>query len=545
MNHSIQSFGLLTLFFMRIFPMSIKLFSDGGSRGYHGRFGGSGGALLEMNFQNFHVLPTKCSSDEFPNVTSNTLFKGSFWFGRRISSHQSEYLSLVEGLYALRHVYGLSSNQQYLDIMFDHIFIFGDNEIILRKLSERCDYTSPELIYYHRVCRSLLDSLPFPYTIQHIPRKYNQAADALANVGLFRTTTTVSYPQLPLLLNDYKQIPEMKYVTQTLNGYLILAKVHICINTIFGDDNPMQYQLTIKHEDMKFEIPLHLSSTVSSSGGEDLYFPFDCVTKFSNDTPRKVYVHLFDTFSQSVLMNETILLQAPNKKGHLSWTRCMVNKFMQETVLVTNTAKSTVREGGRQSVAVDLCYIPISDCVCDAKEAAPSPLLLALMANQDMNTVEELLRSLGRRGLLGPLLAPPMPLLQAALRAGNFAAVRVLLETSTVRWDAEPLDCSAEYLSRLLFDAVAGGSLPALRLLVENLVTQPVDPLQSKIIKHRKFISRPSYKSGNLPKKGSSLFSQLIDKKNIDGMDLREFAARTNRSDMQRTIQRAYDKSIQ
>ena len=268
----------------------LRLKFDGGSRGINAL--GSGGAILHECFSsitdgfnavaatnlnkgvlvseepddlimpryptNTSALNRPCSAQFVEETADSTieveLWRGSFFFGDGISSHVAEYLSLIEGLYAVRsairlgmgsliedarnhEMFGLvdslispgcttdnydrniedtrtqrsddiNGKQEVLDSSNYSILIQGDSEILVKNLVNGYEPRNKDLRSPHILAASLLKSLTkndvkgeelhrlqhSAYSLRHIPRKKNILADALATQGIFSRKTRSIIP---------------------------------------------------------------------------------------------------------------------------------------------------------------------------------------------------------------------------------------------------------------------------------------------------------------------------------------------------------------
>ena len=80
----------------------------------------------------------------------------------------AEYQALILGL------------EMAMNIKMSHLKVFGDSQLVIRQLL-LYEVKKPEFIPYHKYALKLITSLDC-VTLEHVPRKENKQADALANL---------------------------------------------------------------------------------------------------------------------------------------------------------------------------------------------------------------------------------------------------------------------------------------------------------------------------------------------------------------------------
>ena len=72
--------------------------------------------------------------------------------------------------------------QMAIEIGISQLDIFGDSKLIINQILEHYDVKKEDLIPYCKYVKKLLANLE-AITLEHIPRKENRQADALANLA--------------------------------------------------------------------------------------------------------------------------------------------------------------------------------------------------------------------------------------------------------------------------------------------------------------------------------------------------------------------------
>ncbi len=105
-------------------------------------------------------------------VTAHT---HGFWLGTK-TNNQAEYLALIIGLIFLGSIPDLESG--------DGLLVISDSKLLVKQIQGEYRVKNEELQHLHAVAQALLGK--FSYTIVHVLRKDNAAADRLANIGIDR-----------------------------------------------------------------------------------------------------------------------------------------------------------------------------------------------------------------------------------------------------------------------------------------------------------------------------------------------------------------------
>jgi ribonuclease HI len=86
------------------------------------------------------------------------------------SNNEAEYEALIIGL----------SIALEMDILF--LYVFGDSQLIIRQLNGIYEVRKPELIPYYEKAKELISRFAF-IKLEHVPRRYNSRANALAQLA--------------------------------------------------------------------------------------------------------------------------------------------------------------------------------------------------------------------------------------------------------------------------------------------------------------------------------------------------------------------------
>ncbi|XP_073121756.1 uncharacterized protein [Henckelia pumila] len=100
----------------------------------------------------------------------------SFTLTQNFSNNVAEYQALILGL------------EMAVDIKQLHLQVYGDSALVINQLLGSYEVRKPELLPYHNYARKLMGWLG-DVEIEHVPRKENKQADALANLA-----STISMP---------------------------------------------------------------------------------------------------------------------------------------------------------------------------------------------------------------------------------------------------------------------------------------------------------------------------------------------------------------
>ncbi|KAM1643188.1 hypothetical protein ACFX2K_013023 [Malus domestica] len=133
------------VFYIDIFP-TWTMFFDGSARA-----DGAGAGVVFMSPQS-HILPY------------------SFQLSELCSNNVAEYQAMIIGL------------QMAINMGIIALEIFGDSKLIINQLLTEYEVRKDDLIPYFRLATQLLQEFE-TVTLEHVPRKENQMADALANLA--------------------------------------------------------------------------------------------------------------------------------------------------------------------------------------------------------------------------------------------------------------------------------------------------------------------------------------------------------------------------
>ncbi|KAB5516355.1 hypothetical protein DKX38_027003 [Salix brachista] len=94
----------------------------------------------------------------------------SFSLTKFCSNNMTEYQALILGL------------EMTMNIKMSRLKVFGDSQLVIRQLLSLYKVRKPEFIPYHKYALKMITSLDC-VTLEHVPRKENKQADALANLA--------------------------------------------------------------------------------------------------------------------------------------------------------------------------------------------------------------------------------------------------------------------------------------------------------------------------------------------------------------------------
>ena len=134
--------------------MNLIIHTDGGSRGNPGTAG------IGINVM-----------DE----AQNTVFEASQLLGTA-TNNEAEYTAFKVSLEWL-----LPYSQQN---QVDQVTWQLDSKLVVEQLNKQWKIKEPRMSEYAHQIWSLLEQLPFPYSIQHVRREFNKRADELANQAM-------------------------------------------------------------------------------------------------------------------------------------------------------------------------------------------------------------------------------------------------------------------------------------------------------------------------------------------------------------------------
>ena len=94
----------------------------------------------------------------------------SFSLSELCSNNVAEYQALIIGL------------QMAIEMGISQLEIFGDSKLVINQILEQYDVKKEDLVPYCKYGKKLLANFK-AITLEHIPRKENRQADALANLA--------------------------------------------------------------------------------------------------------------------------------------------------------------------------------------------------------------------------------------------------------------------------------------------------------------------------------------------------------------------------
>lgn len=139
--------------------MQVKVYTDGASRGNPG----AAGIGIIVYDESENILTTH---REYLGTTTN---------------NQAEYKALLKGVQLL---YQLKNEGKEIS----RINFFLDSELIVKQVKGEYKVKDTGLQALNRQFHALIKNLAIPYTITHVKRALNKAADELANKGIDETS---------------------------------------------------------------------------------------------------------------------------------------------------------------------------------------------------------------------------------------------------------------------------------------------------------------------------------------------------------------------
>ncbi|KAI5342998.1 hypothetical protein L3X38_010874 [Prunus dulcis] len=109
----------------------------------------------------------------------------SFSLSELCSNNVAKYQALITGL------------QMAVEMKISSLEVFGDSMLMINQLLTHCKVGKDDLIPYHQLATQLLERFNF-VTREHVPRKDNQMADALANLAATLALTKDEAINLPV-----------------------------------------------------------------------------------------------------------------------------------------------------------------------------------------------------------------------------------------------------------------------------------------------------------------------------------------------------------
>ncbi|CAL8174674.1 unnamed protein product [Prunus armeniaca] len=109
----------------------------------------------------------------------------SFSLSELCSNNVAEYQALIMGL------------QMAVEMKISSLEVYGDSMLVINQLLTHYEVRKDDLIPYHQMATQLLERFDF-VTLEHVPRKDNQMADALANLAITLALTKDEAVNLPV-----------------------------------------------------------------------------------------------------------------------------------------------------------------------------------------------------------------------------------------------------------------------------------------------------------------------------------------------------------
>jgi len=134
----------------------IKVFTDGASKGNPGK---SGIGIVVYDENNFIISSYK----EFLGEATN---------------NQAEYRALLKSLDIIKKL------DQEGEFTFERAEFFSDSELMVKQVNFDYLVKEPELTVLNNKFHVKIKKLGIPFTINHIDRNLNKAADRLANLAI-------------------------------------------------------------------------------------------------------------------------------------------------------------------------------------------------------------------------------------------------------------------------------------------------------------------------------------------------------------------------
>ncbi|CAL8083348.1 unnamed protein product [Prunus armeniaca] len=102
-----------------------------------------------------------------------------------LSPRETQYQALIMGL------------QMVVEMKISSLEVYGDSMLVINQLLTHYEVRKDDLIPYHQIVTQLLERFDF-VTLEHVPRKDNQMADALANLAATLALTKDEAVNLPI-----------------------------------------------------------------------------------------------------------------------------------------------------------------------------------------------------------------------------------------------------------------------------------------------------------------------------------------------------------
>ncbi|CAL8991156.1 unnamed protein product, partial [Prunus brigantina] len=121
----------------------------------------------------------------------------SFSLSELCSNNVAEYQALIMGL------------QMAVEMKISSLEVYGDSMLVINQLLTHYEVRKDDLILYHQMATKLLERFDF-VTLEHVPRKDNQMADALANLAATLALTKDEAVNLLVFQHDSRHRSEVR-----------------------------------------------------------------------------------------------------------------------------------------------------------------------------------------------------------------------------------------------------------------------------------------------------------------------------------------------
>jgi len=141
----------------------IKVFTDGAARDNPGK---AGIGIIIYDENNFILSSYK----EYLGETTN---------------NQAEYKALIKSIELIKKIKEKGGH------LFERIEFYSDSELIVNQVKLDYRVKEPELALLNNQFLVKMKKIGIPFTISHIPREQNKAADRLANMAIDAKSLTI------------------------------------------------------------------------------------------------------------------------------------------------------------------------------------------------------------------------------------------------------------------------------------------------------------------------------------------------------------------
>ena len=138
---------------------TLKIFTDGGSRGNPGMAGG--GVVVMLNDEAIH--------------------EDAIHFGTK-TNNEAEYLAVLHALEWLKN--NVSNGKLFNKTEISKVEFYGDSKLVIQQLSQNWKLKEPRMRELAQKCWNIIGLLPYPVGFIHVLRDKNARADELANQAM-------------------------------------------------------------------------------------------------------------------------------------------------------------------------------------------------------------------------------------------------------------------------------------------------------------------------------------------------------------------------